>query len=691
MALCLLLGGFALSNPVIAGSDPQSPVQESFLTLVPSSGAYAASIPEDIFMKPGRATTSGGTYSSDGIAKAIDGDLSTMYHSTNFTSPITLTFWWDGTTPTAGQIDYMIYNPRTSGTNGNFKEIEVWYRQKGGTLVHYKDYNFNGSSSPSVVYFTPALTNIDQIQIKVKSGMADGGNSNFASCAEMQFYKKNSSAFDTSDIFADAVCSELKDGITLQEINAIENEFFRQLALDIFQDKYDKEFRVQTYQSYPDPGVFAAKNKTAKYGVLDNPTGIYATAGEPLVVIVGEIADPSISPSLTIVKPWTGGERISYPLRQGVNKITPTAAGLIYIYYYTSTEAPTSLVKINIATGGVNGYFDIAKHTNADWVRLLAKAKYELFDMKGRYALISLQTSAYRLYCPTNGREILEQYDDLVYSEQEFEGMVKYDCMNPTRIAIITDKMKPGVGAYAKDYYTVYPPEGQSGLLTMTGLKDPNTTTGGTAWMLAHEIGHVNQTRPGLKWLGMTEVTNNILSQYITIKWGVKSRLQTEIIKNGKNRYQVAVEEIVKAEIAHISHGDVFCQLVPFWQLKLYVMDVLGKADFYKDLYEEIRINSNPVAAYGCTMDAMCQLEFVRIACKVSGYDLRSFFTDWGFLRPVNKTEEDYSTSQFTVTQQGIDYINAEIDKLTLLPAPVPSGKHIYEIDDNNKMTFKVN
>ena len=35
------------------------------------------------------------------------------------------------------------------------------------------------------------------------------------------------------------------------------------------------------------------------------------------------------------------------------------------------------------------------------------------------------------------------------------------------------------------------------------------------SWGPSHEVGHSNQTRPGLKWTGMTEVTNNIHSMYM--------------------------------------------------------------------------------------------------------------------------------------------------------------------------------
>jgi hypothetical protein len=672
----ILLGGFILQ------------AQESFLTLVPTQGVYTAGIQEDFYIRPSSASATSSNYGEE-LDKAIDGDMSTIYHSSysGMTGSVKLNFYFLSTP--IEQLDYIVYNPRTSGSNGNFKEIEVWYSitPNGGNLVKYGDYDFGGSSMPSVISFDQPLQNVYRIQIVVNSGAGEGGKQ-FASCAEMQFYRKNPNKFEYATLFTDPSCSELKEGITLEDITKETNDFFRKLALDIYQGYYDSEFRVQEYQSYPEPTAIARINKTARYGILDNPTGIYATAGEDIIILVGET---DFNPALNIT---TSGGRTSssFPLRKGVNKIRAPHEGLTYILYHT-VEGKEPPVKINIVTGTVNGYFDRAKHDANDWKRLLAKATAPYFDLKGHYAVMSMQTSAYRSYCPNNGLEVIEHFDDLVYSEQEFQGMVKYNTLNKTRIVLLTGEMNPGVAAYATDYRTAYGLSGQRDLLDLSVLKSKTSTTGGGAWMPAHEIGHVNQTRPGLKWLGMSEVTNNILSQYITIKWGVRSRLNDESLsdKGGKNRYQVAVEEIVNAALAHNAHGDVFCKLVPFWQLKLYMIDVLGKEDFYKDVYQKVRVNPDPVAsANGSTMDGMCQLEFVKIVCEVAQLDMTEFFTDWGFLRPVELTIDDYATNPFRVKQADIDAVKAEIAAKGFPQPPLPAGKHIYEITDSNYAGFKI-
>ncbi|MFV0267512.1 MAG: hypothetical protein ACK5HT_10300, partial [Draconibacterium sp.] len=58
----------------------------------------------------------------------------------------------------------------------------------------------------------------------------------------------------------------------------------------------------------------------------------------------------------------------------------------------------------------------------------------------------------------------------------------------------------------------------------------------------------------------------------------------------------------------------------------------------------------------------------------------------WGFLTPVDITIEDYSTKQFTITQDEIDALKAEIAAKNY---PQPAHNNIYEITDNNVSNYK--
>jgi hypothetical protein len=58
-------------------------------------------------------------------------------------------------------------------------------------------------------------------------------------------------------------------------------------------------------------------------------------------------------------------------LSEGANKITARNKGLMYILYHTPDYETAQPVKIHIASGQVNGYFDVAKHQASDFVKKL--------------------------------------------------------------------------------------------------------------------------------------------------------------------------------------------------------------------------------------------------------------------------------------------------------------------------------
>ncbi|MDR1120146.1 MAG: M60 family metallopeptidase, partial [Dysgonamonadaceae bacterium] len=525
------------------------------------------------------------------IELSFDGNSKTHYHSlwdnesANY-FPITLDYFFNGN----DTINYMVYNPRSDGNiNGNFREVEVWIQPDSGVSYKYGDFDFVGRSTPSSIDFTPALVGAKSIRIIVKSGTGDGQG--FASCAEMEFFKINPQSFDLKEIFTDESCSELQKNVSRSSINKIDNLFLRKLAHYVADGKANDEFRLQEYTAYTAPGIMAQKNKTASYGLWDNPTGIVARRGEIIIVCVGETENEK--PVLFIQSPNFGfsipPSATYYGLHSGINKIKAKSEGLMYISYYTTsgTEKP---VKIQILTGQVSGYFDTEKHPAEEWEPRLAQACYPHFDVKGKYATLNFDTEAFRTYVK-DPRTLSRKFDDVVRREQVFMGLVKYNRQPKNRLHFQVAKLPDWVGAYASDNYTGFGDNGQQILSPEISNHDAMI---GHLWGIVHEVGHIHQTRPGLRWYGTVEVTNNIFSLDVTTNLGFPSRLFAESISVGKstagyarenNRYQKAYQDIIESKIAHAACEDVFCKLVPFWQLKLYMHNVLGKEDFYADVY----------------------------------------------------------------------------------------------------------
>lgn len=637
------------------------------------------------------------SYQSGGeIEKSFDGNVATIYHSkwdnsaTNY-FPITLTYKFEA----GSNMDYFVYYPRTDGANGLFKEVEIRIRSNANTRgtdewTTVINKNFGGRNAAVRVDFPKAQIGVSEIQFVVKSGSGDGQG--FATCAEMEFYKKNPDSFDPTTLFADDICSELKAGVTDEDIENCPYAFFKNLAFYMKQGKYPKEFRVATFKAYPDPNVQSATHKTNQYSQLDNPTGIAVGMNEQLVIFVGDMngRDASLRVQNLDVPGGDGFGGDYYPLTKGLNKLTMKNKGLAYVMYHTSSLEEletTAPIKMHFASGTVNGYFDVAKHESSRFKELLNKATNQYFDVVGKYAHLTFPTMRFKNHT-TNGKALIDAYDDIVKHEMELMGLFKYNRVFKNRMyfnVMYTSYM------YATSYHTGYN-DGTLGEL----CNESNLTTGG-CWGPAHEVGHCNQTRPGLKWLGTTEVTNNIMSEYIqTSIFKQNSRIQSEDMGiNYRNRYSKAWSSIIAADAPHglfASYGDntgsdVFCKLVPFWQLELYFGRVLGqtplqqadKGGFYPDVYEYIR--NHPDQSDAGTQ----QTEFVYICSKISGYNLVDFFSKWGFLTALDITVEDYATGKLTVTQQRIEDIKQRINALGLPKPPVA----LEYISDNTWQLYK--
>ena len=654
-------------------SEENSPVSASVLVsqhgLNEYNGGAGEDIEGDIKVKvvSGHDTSHQG---EDAIEKSFDGDYTTLYHSSwsnggaNY-FPITLTYNF----AEASDVDYLIYYPRSTGYNGHFKEVEIQYSEDGSVFTKLLDKDFEGSATATRVTFDNTVR-AKSFRFVVKSGAGDGQG--FASCAEMEFYAKNLNAFDYSTLFEDETCSNLKAGITEADIENCKYPFFKNLAYYMFKDKYDRNFRVEDYKAFPNPDIQSETHKTNPYSLLDNPTGISVKEGETLVVMVGDTHGQNIGMKVQNldVPGGDGFGGVTYPLYRGINKLTMTGKGLVYVMYHTKTleDAETAQpVKIHFASGTVNGYFDSQKEEHQGrWSELLGKATDKYFDVVGKYAHLTFETNDFRKYVSTNGNELIDLYDKIAHSEMQLLGLEKYDKMFKNRIYL---NVMYHSFMYATAYHTAY---NQS---TMGDVCDPNVLKTTGCWGPALALGHCTQTRPGVQRIGLTEVTNNLMSAYVqTTIFGQPSRIQTEDMGAVyRNRYSKAWNGIIVPKASHADFknlddsDDVFCKLVPFWQLELYFGKVLGRTPlqqsdrggFYPDVFEYARTKD-----YGGMSEGQIQMDFVYNCCVAAQVNLLDFFEKWGFLTPVDRSIEDYDTKTLKVTEEMVDELKKKVENL---------------------------
>lgn len=441
---------------------------------------------------------------------------------------------------------------------------------------------------------------------------------------------------------------------------------------------YEAEFRVQEFEQRQHPDVMARVNKTNGYSLLDNATGIVARKDEELMLRVGKLGTDTLRIKIQNLDcPNSDGyeEGSSYhTLKEGLNRIIPKNDGLIYVLYHTFGKATSKKVKIHFLTGEVNGFFDVKKHKASQWQSMLKRATYKYFDVLGTNTHLTFPVESFRQYTP-DGKALIDVYDRIVQLEHEFMGLNKYQDkqFQNRQYCHVTYKGY----MYAPNYRTAY------NINTMSKVCDISKLTSVALWGPSHEIGHINQIRPGAKWHGMTEVTNNLYCLYVQDAFSSKTRLQYEAERPTHTFddcwYERSMTEYFSLRLAHNENRINHCRLVPFWQLYLYCSKVLGNEDFYKDLFELIRTDRNPET------DGDCQLAFVKKACVAAKLDLTPFFEVYGFLKPIKIEVNDYGKKVFEVTEKGVKQTRKEIKSLRYPKSQIP----FWYITDNTVELFK--
>lgn len=567
----------------------------------------------------------------DGIESIIDGDHSTAWSGRSEEFPVSLTFNFED----VQRIDYISYQP-DGMIVGPFGKFDLYVQLEGETTFkkYGETYDFKFSRLMSKIKFDGGLLHPRAIRFDILEGVQAGAKQYFQ-CREMEFYAMD---YDDLAVFTDETCSALKKEVTVERIMALENDCLRNLAMHLLAGTYDTLYRVQEYQAYMEPDIQGEEYKTSPYSYLDNATGISVRKGEEVVLLVGETHGAQIS---AVVMDW---ENMTYPvfirqktdgywsLQKGVNIFTAPNDGLLYIVYNTENYKTSRPVKINIPSGAVNGYFDIARQNNADWVNLLGKANpYGFVDVKGKLTHLVFPFKDFRQLCPDNVERLLEVSDSVALLEHELSGYYKYGRMYPNRMFCRMTYETGDFVAFATSYHTAYITTAVDVICNAAKLRKE-------CWAMAHELGHCHQV-PGFKWNGMTEVSNNVFSLHVQTTFGEESRIFAE------NYYQTGYNTIAVPEIAHCECENVFTKLVPFWQLQLYFAKVLDQKDFYADLYEYFRTHTAPATS------AQVQLEFVQLCCEKGNKDLAPFFEYWGVLRENNQASLGFTIAKDLVEQ----------------------------------------
>ena len=712
--------------------------------------ANAEEVGEDVKVTVNKiSSTASDSYDNTKPQNLIDGNLDTYYSAAGNINemPVSLTCEFTD----AKRIDYVDIVP--GRVYGKWGEVDVFVATADQSEYLYGSYDFKESSDKQRVTFGEGLINPRKVRFSIKTAnmwTTDTSHSpTMIAAHEIIFYMKNPDALDMLEYFTDESYSELKEGVTEEQIDAIENEFFRNLASDIFTGDYDTKYRAATYKPYPHPDVDAKRFRTSTYSLNDNVTGMYFEAGEH-VVFVNETYGVPVSLRVIDYQPdenkapdssgWCNEDGHYYPLIKGQNKLNIERRGLVYVMYHT--EDPNAKpIKINFPTAFINKYYDLENEPDADWTTMLKEAKADHIDMVGKHTIFTLPVEWIQYYCGTAAKAklVINQADSITFLQEQIQGHHKYNTGGHRNRMLYSSTMAKAfmfAGAYRTGYSLRYGTEGKNPLYqdgTINMLLNPKKFRV-DGWGAYHEVGHVNQL-PGFKWTGMAEVTNNFTAMYCAHHFigdnFPKHKSDYMLLMSGdwyddkgnhfhtSNRYDAAWQCFNDNGKKHAFSGyvggdppgdagpgiDPFFRIVPFWQLFLYNTLVMGREDFYPDVYHQCRVGNLPDGSpnvvapevkvtfdsntmtgpgvngekYNMSNDGERQMNFIRLCCDAAQEDLTEFFEQWGLMTPFFGIVEDYGNHVLRITPEMVQEVYDYAKKY-----PKPAKKNIWFINNYN-------
>jgi hypothetical protein len=653
-----------------------SSVQDYVIT-VRQFGLYDITVEGDIQIHPasGKANQYQPGYDID---KSMDGKYTTgtsyeessNYHSPfgtgNTKFPVILEYFFTEDEP----INYLIYYTRSG--NGNFGKVDIYTaitnNPQESDYTLQGSYDFKEQNNPSKVTFNEA------IKATAVKFVVHNGRGGFASCDEMHFFQGNTNNTQEDKllkVFKDITCTEVKEGVTEQDIQALGDNFFIDLARAIQHNAYsewEKDFRIREYEAYSEPAKWAEKLMTKRYSNLDNLTGIAVEKDDEVVVLVGathghDISIQCIGEEKTSFLedheyPQTAASGDYYILKSGINKLKMKNRGQLFVMYNCDLTSHPEPIKIHIpiGSGKVSGFFDLAEHkTDMKYAELLSKATDKYFGIRGDKIILYFHREKLQEVVKNKILSAIHLWNDIIGWEQELMGIedVRPNFFNNHIFAISPE----GAYMWASEDRIAFVYTKLGDILLKENVMDKKDNV----WGPAHEIGHIHQG--AINWPSCTESSNNIFSNYVLYKLGKYCSRGLEISKLAESYLQKQPWALLGT--ATHQNEDTELHMRMQWQLWNYFHRLGNMPDFFPKLFKYLR--ANPLAA---TAPGTAQMQYAKAVCTVANMDMTEFFERWGFFREVFIPEyEQYGKTMYMVSQP---LINQTKEYMATFPKKVP-------------------
>lgn len=637
-----------------------------------------------------KSATATSEQSGEGASLAIDGDANTIWHSSWNDTQFPVTFTIE--LAEKSHVDIVRYTPRNSGgSNGNWNQVRVDYAagSLGVSWNNVGTYTLNGSGNAYDFVLGEEGITASKIRFVISSGYG-----NYASAAEVTPYVyDNSKAEAFQQYFSDGLLTVFKPDVTSAE--GIEDADVKALVNNLLTDADGyKKFRVAEYEPYRTTASLQNELKTASlYTQFENPTGIYLKAGDVCYVAVEGITTERVGLKQ---KNWVKNENSSsYSLSNGLNMITASMEGNVFVDYYTDSYETAPNVKIHFINAPVRGYWDQATMTNEDWKKMLAPlpADSSIIIVRSEHAQLAYPVCAWKSYCPDNVDSLMTLYQKVQRAEREMMGLERYGRQTKNRQLF-----------YASTYGFMAA-GGDAAYCHINSLRNIMTPDGKKFgfWAVGHEWGHNNQIT-GFKWSGCTETTNNIYASWAEIMYSdhpYELRLEDEVsgvdeysgmrggrmqtyfeeglrkgvqwqLQDGPDYHGATPETVTVLDYDYDGkyigtttttkrNYDHFVKLSPFWQLNLWGTLAGRCPNIIPMVIESIRQTPDYTSVYN--NNSKQQMNFMKLACDSARINLLPFFEKAGMLKPINVYIEDYTKGWLKINWEMIDELKVYVAK----------------------------
>lgn len=619
----------------------------------------------------------------------VDGDYETSWVANLWYGQNTFTFTFDE----AKDMDYLVWVPRL---DKNYRQsfstytITVWTEGNengAGTVVaNNKGISNRGENNSYFVFDFPKQENVVKIQIKP---IQWNGSPTNMSASEVIFYEYNDIADRVEKLFANSSRTQLKEGITLDEINELKAEVSDAEGFVVNKSILLKELEIaEGLFNKDDSKLGVIKNNVVSIKANDiksinswQPLGVvgryketvtvYADIpeGEEVYLVPTQFFEQADSLSSSPIKLQNGRNIIGIPK---IGSVNTDRGGSLYITYSGNRA---SEIKLQVIGGYDIPYLELsdlyeiteeeAKERISAFIdelekycpKLTGNLTYQnlnqseislpnvLLSLPADQILKGIKsgatTSDDKINQTYNSMLAWEEFMSVIYKTYGVDNIERKTDTFETRQNIRYMKMFGSAFMYASGnhigigYNSVAPL--MNGVPTENSNLDSQDSTNSLfGWGIAHEVGHVMDA------FGKAEVTNNIYSLMAQTYDGKQNTLQSRLETSG-------VYDSVFKKVSVGGEGvpnNVFTHLAMYWQLHLAYDNGDEPFKFYNELHKLYRNGS--LNGYS-DMD-----KFAVAASTVAQKDLTEFFERWGVvLSESAKTK----MKEFTEEERAIYYL----------------------------------